>query len=270
MPLRRPPIVDVEVVPDQSHLFKMGHVACHDWQTVPQRDRGNNIRHADDTPDSFEVCDDTAGEARSSVVERQDLGCVSEASNCATRSSRPTRRKPYTISATVVAEVVTQPCCARYLPALAVTTALLPLRISDRISVSSRTLLIDCAQVGRAPRFVRERAHLVDEVWFVSHQTEQRRSGAQRAFRDRAIHVLHAYRPDSGSGRQPRTKQVIDSRLARWGDRGGPGRILCHFVRGAFEQTQAILQRKPPNRGQDFVDGTHQHSIAPFRGLLFT
>ena len=52
--LRLPPIVDVEILPDQSHLFKMGHVACHDWQTVPQRGRGDqNIRHADDTPDSF-------------------------------------------------------------------------------------------------------------------------------------------------------------------------------------------------------------------------
>lgn len=49
--------------------------------------------------------------------------------------------------------------------------------------MSSRTVLIDSAQVGRAPRFVRERAHLVDEVWFVTHQAEQRRSGAQRAFR---------------------------------------------------------------------------------------
>jgi hypothetical protein len=27
-----------------------------------------------DTPDSFEVCDDSAGEARSRVIERQDLG----------------------------------------------------------------------------------------------------------------------------------------------------------------------------------------------------
>ena len=86
----------------------------------------------------------------------------SEASNCVTQSSRPTRRNPYTISSTVIAEVVKPPCCARYLPALAVTTALLPLRISDRISVSSRTLVIDCAQVGRAPRFVRERAHFID------------------------------------------------------------------------------------------------------------
>ena len=70
--------------------------------------------------------------------------------------------------------------------------------VSDRIPVSSRTLLIDCAQVGRAPRFVRERTHLVDEVWFVTHQAEQRRSRAQRARRDRVVHVLHAHGPHTG------------------------------------------------------------------------
>ena len=55
----------------------MGHVACHDWQTVSQRYRGDqNVRHTDDTSSSFEVCVDSAGEARSCVVERQDLGYV--------------------------------------------------------------------------------------------------------------------------------------------------------------------------------------------------
>ena len=49
----------------------------------------------------------------------------------------------------------------------------------------------------------------------------KRRSGAQRAFPDRVIHVLHAYRPDSASGRHPRSKHVIDSRLARLGGRRG-------------------------------------------------
>jgi hypothetical protein len=73
--LRRPPIVHVEVVSNQSHVFKVSHVACHDWQAIPQRDRGDqNVRHTDDTSSSFEVCVDSAGEARSCVVERQDLG----------------------------------------------------------------------------------------------------------------------------------------------------------------------------------------------------
>jgi hypothetical protein len=73
--LRRPPIVDVEIVPDQSHVFKLSHVACHDRQAIPQRDRcDKNVGHTDDTSSSFEVCVDSAGEARSRVVERQYLG----------------------------------------------------------------------------------------------------------------------------------------------------------------------------------------------------
>src|SRR3954467_3879826 len=35
MALRRPRIVDVEVVSNQSHVVKVSHVACHDWQAIP-------------------------------------------------------------------------------------------------------------------------------------------------------------------------------------------------------------------------------------------
>ena len=75
---------------------------------------------------------------------------------------------------------------------------------SDLLAIRPRGAIIDCAQVGRAPRFVRERTHLVDEVWFVTHQAEQRRSRAQRARRDRVVHVLHADGPNTGCRREPR------------------------------------------------------------------
>jgi len=91
----------------------VSHVARHDRQAVPQRNTSNeHVRHTDDAADSLQVGANSAGEARSGVIKWQDLRL---------------------------------PCCAKYLRALAVTTALLPLRISERISVSSSTLLIDGA-----------------------------------------------------------------------------------------------------------------------------
>jgi hypothetical protein len=70
--------------------------------------------------------------------------------------------------------------------------------------MSSRTLLIDRAQVSHAPRFVRDRAHLIDEVWLVTHESEKRHgpdaTRTKSAFRDGVIHVLDG--ADSGRGRE--------------------------------------------------------------------
>lgn len=100
---------------------------------------------------------------------------ASEASNWATRSSRPIRRNPYTISATDTAVMVTSRCSAKYAAALAATAGFFPLMISERMSVSSRHLLIDGPHATLVAGLVSERAGPIDELGIVRHQAEQRR-----------------------------------------------------------------------------------------------
>src|SRR5450432_3667538 len=88
------------------------------------------------------------------------------------------RRKPYTISATVMAEVVNRPCSVRYVAAFAAMTAFFDLMISERMSVSSRRLLIDRAHSSGFAPFVSDGAHPVNEVRIVCHQPKQRRCPA--------------------------------------------------------------------------------------------
>ncbi|HEY3252318.1 MAG TPA: hypothetical protein VGJ91_00135 [Polyangiaceae bacterium] len=95
---------------------------------------------------------------------------------------------------------------------------------------------------------------MVDEVRLVSHQSEQRGStGIQLPLAPSAIarsmsskaHGPHAWRRSKTSG-----EQLIDAKRARTlGDTCRLRRILCGFVRGLLDETQAISERKPPNRG---------------------
>ena len=109
-------------------------------------------------------------------------------------------------------------------------------------------------QVSRTTSLVRKRADLVDEVRLVSHQSEQRGSTgihtAARAFGDRSIHVLQAYGPHARRTSKTSGEPLIDAKRARkLGHTCRLRRILCCFVRSLLDETQAILERKPPNRG---------------------
>jgi hypothetical protein len=92
--------------------------------------------------------------------------------------------------------------------------------ISDRMSVSSRHLLIEGAHPSRLSRFVDGRAHFIDDFGFVRHEPQER-SGLPRR---------------------------------RW-----PRGILVSVPRGACDERASLAERKLPDGGEELIDGRCGH-----------